>query len=79
MGGGSRAAVLDTTSLSAVAAVAAATSSQNAEVDGIRVTSELARSRDTFVLCVYAGVGKGRGAPVYAITPRNQLSTEKHI
>ena len=31
------------------------------------------------MLCVYAGVGKGRGAPVYAITPRNQLSTEKHI
>ena len=67
MGGGLRAAGLDTTSLPAVAVVAAVapvTNSQNAEVDGIRVTSELARSRDTFVLCVYAGVGKGRGAPV---------------
>ena len=75
MGGGLRAAGLDTTSLSPAAPV---TDAKNAEVDGIRVTSELARSRDTFALCTGCGVGKGRGAPVWTRTPQNQLSTEKH-
>ena len=71
MGGGSRAAVLDTTSLSA------ATNSKNAEVAAIRVTSELARSEDPFVRCAGCGVGQGRGAPVQARASRNQLPTEK--
>ena len=76
MGGGPRAAVLDTTS---VAPVAAATSSKNAQVAAIRVTSELARSEDPFVRCAGCGVGKGRRAPVHARASRNQLSSEKHI
>ena len=56
-----------------------AASSKNADLTAIRVISELATSSDTFVLCAGCGVGKGRGAPVQARAPRNQLSTEKHI
>ena len=81
MGGGVRATVLDTTSaapVAPVAPVAPAASSQNADLAAIRVTSELTTSSDTFVLCAGCGVGKGRGAPVQARAPREQLSTEKH-
>ena len=73
---GVRAAVLDTTS---AAPGAPGASSKNADLIAIRVTSELATSSDTFVLCAGCGVGKGRGAPVQARAPRKQLSTEKHV
>ena len=79
MGGGLRAAVLDTTSVDPAAPVAPGASSKNPDLIAIRVTSELATSSDTFVLCAGCGVGKGRGAPVQARAPRKQLSTEKHI
>ena len=78
-GMGVRAAVLDTTSGAPGAPAAPAASSKNADLTAIRVTSELATSSDTFVLCAGCGVGKGRGAPVQARAPRKQLSTEKHI
>ena len=79
MGGGLQAAVLDAISVSPVAPVAAATSSKNGQNVTIRVTSELARSEDHFVRCAGCGVGQGRGAPVHARAPQNQLSSEKHI
>ena len=62
-----------------VAPVAPAASSKNADLIAIRVTSELATSSDTFVLCAGCGLGEGRGAPVQARAPPEQLSTEKHI
>ena len=95
MGGGLPAAVLDTISVKPVApaapvassknaglatiSVLPVTSSKNADLAAIRVTSELARSDDTFVRCAGAAVGQGRGAPVHARASRNQLSSEKHI
>ena len=75
-GGGLRAALLDTTSLSEVAGMANSKKGQNAT---IRVTSELARSEDPFVRCACCGVGKGPGAPVHTRASRNQFSSEKHI
>ena len=75
VGSGPRATVLDTTSASPAARPAG---SKIAQVAAIRVTSELARSEDPFVRCAGCGVGKGRGAPVHARTPQNQLS-EKDI
>ena len=62
-----------------LSAAARPANSKNAEVAAIRVTSELARSDNTFVRCAGAAVGQGRGAPVQARAPRKQLSTEKHI
>ena len=79
MGGGLRAAVLDTISVSPAAPPAPVTSSKNGQNDTIRVTSELARSEDPFVRCAGCGVGKGRRAPVHARASQNQLSSEKHI
>ena len=73
---GVRTALLDTTSGDPADP---GVSSKNADLIAIRVTSELATSSDTFVLCAGCGVGKGRGAPVQARPPRKQLSTEKHI
>ena len=75
MGWEDRAAGLDTTSPDSAAPIA---SSKNADLAAIRVTSELARSEDPFVRCAGCGVGKGRGAPVHARTPQNQLSSEKN-
>ena len=62
-GMGSRAAVLDTTSADPAA------SSKNTDLIAIRVTSELARSDDTFVRCAGAAIGNGHGAPVQARAP----------
>ena len=73
---GVRAAVLDTTSGDPADPAA---SSKNADLTVIRVTSSLARSRDTFVLCTGAVVCEGHGAPVQAPALPKQLSTEKHI
>ena len=70
---------LATTSVPPGAPVAPAACSQNADLAAIRVTSELARSEDSFVRCAGCGVGQGRGAPVHARAPQNQLSSEKHI
>ena len=78
-GMGVRAAGPATTSADSPASPAPAACSQNADLAAIRVTSELARSEDPFVRCAGCGVGRGRGAPVHARAPQNQLSLEKHI
>ena len=65
-GRGLRAALLATTSVTPVTPATPVTSSKNADIAAVRVTSELATSSDTFVLCAGAGVGEGRGAPVRA-------------
>ena len=61
MGGGLRAALLDTIPASPVAPL---TGSKNVQVGAIRVTSELARFEDPFVRCAGCGVGQGRRAPM---------------
>ena len=68
-----------TTSADSAAPAAPAACSQNADLAAIGVTSELARSEDPLVRCAGCGVGRGRGAPVHARAPQNQLSSEKHI
>ena len=77
MGGGLRAAVLDAISVSPAAPAAPLTNYPNAKVAAIRVTSEFVRFEDPFMRCAGCGVGQGRGAPVHARAPRNQLSSEK--
>ena len=78
MGGGLRAAVLATVSVSPVAPVAPLTSSKNGQNVTIRVTSELARSEDPFVRCAGCGVGEGCVAPIYAKQSLAQLLLKKH-
>ena len=67
---GVRAAGLATTSVSPGAPVT--TSSKNVDLASICVTVPV-------MFRASAGVGQGRGAPVHARAPQNQLSSETHI